>query len=56
MIKDIFNRKTPVDMKVIGRYGRYVIVRGSYPGPKGAVCRYGLLYPVRNRALLRMTV
>jgi len=45
MIKDAFNRRTPVDMKVIGRYGRYAIVRGSYPGPKGAVCQYGLYMP-----------
>ena len=42
MIRDTFNRRFPVDKTVVGSFGRFAIVRGSFPSPKGAECRYGI--------------
>ena len=42
MIKDFFSRHCPVDKTVLGRFGRYALVRGSFPGSRGAECRYGM--------------
>lgn len=47
-IKDTFSRRYPVDKTVIGRFGRYAIVRGSYPTPNGIACRYGLYMPGKD--------
>ena len=48
MIKDFFNQHNPIDKTVIGRFGRYAIVRGSFPGGKGIVCRYGFYIPGKD--------
>lgn len=45
MIKDFFNRRYPVDKTVIGRFGRYSIVRGTFPNADGTPCLYGLYMP-----------
>lgn len=45
MIKDFFNKHTPIDKTVLGRFGRYVLVRGSCSGSRGAECKYGLYIP-----------
>lgn len=49
-IKDYFNRRFPIDKTVIGRFGRYTIMRGSYPTPNGFECKYGLYMPGRENA------
>ena len=45
MIRDFFNRRGPIDKTVLGRFGRYVLVRGSCPSSRGAECKYGLYIP-----------
>ena len=45
MIKDFFNRRHPIDKTVIGRFGRYSIVRGTFPNDNGTPCLYGLYMP-----------
>lgn len=45
MIKDFFNRRAPIDKTILGRFGRYALVRGSFPGSRGAECRYGIYVP-----------
>jgi len=48
MIKDVFNRNYPIDKTMVGRFGRYSIIRGSYPGTTfsgDATCRYGIFIP-----------
>ena len=47
-IKDTFSRRYPVDKTVIGRFGRYAIVRGSYPTPNGIECKFGLYMPCKG--------
>ena len=51
-IKDIFSRRYPVDKTIIGRFGRYAIVRGSFPSPKGPECKYGVYIPGAESAPL----
>ena len=48
MIKDFFNQHNPIDKTVIGRFGRYAIVRGSYRNGNDFICRYGLYLPGRD--------
>lgn len=45
MIRQFFNREYPADKTLLGRAGRYVIVRGSYPSSRGPECKYGLFIP-----------
>lgn len=45
MIRDFFNRRFPIDKTVIGRFGRYSIVRGTFPNANGTPCLYGLYMP-----------
>ena len=44
MIKDYFNRKYPADLTPLARFGRYAIVRGSFPrvGTEKIPCLYGV--------------
>ena len=45
MIMDFFSRRHPIDKTVIGRFGRYSIVRGTFPNANGTPCLYGLYMP-----------
>lgn len=45
MIKQYFNREYPPDKTMLGRAGRFVIVRGSYPSNRGPECKYGVFIP-----------
>ena len=47
-IKDCFNRRFPIDKTVIGRFGRYAIVRGTFPNANGTPCLYGLFMPGKD--------
>lgn len=42
MIKMFFNAEYPVDKTMLGRAGRFSLVRGSYPSDRGPECKYGI--------------
>lgn len=43
--KDFFNSRNPVDKTLLARFGRFVLVRGTFPNANGLPCLYGIFTP-----------